>query len=160
MHTSLSADYIVLLAAVPVEALVLHDFFDGRFHLPVHCPERRQSVCVCWPVHLSLNVSAPCPIAAAPPPTTRSLLSRETCTLPDGPHTSSDLVFSVLPVPLCMSTCVYACKYWDQVSLSEGGSAWEHATVLSHRGGGAALTTLSHQTVPPLQLSWKRSLII
>lgn len=34
--------------------------FDGRFHLPLHCLERRQSVCACWPVHLSLNVSDPC----------------------------------------------------------------------------------------------------
>lgn len=78
-------------------------------------------------------------------------------TLPDGPHTFSDPVLSVLPVPLCVSTCVYACKYWDQVSVAEGGSAWEHATVLSHRGSGAALSTLIHPTVPPPQLCWKET---
>lgn len=93
--------------------------FDRRSHLPVHCPERRHSVCVRWPVHLSLIVSAPC-LIAPPPPT--SLPPRETCTLPDGPHTFSDLVFSVLPVPLCVSTYVYACKYWDQVSLGAHGN--------------------------------------
>lgn len=71
--------------------------------------------------------------------------------LPDGPHTSSDLVVSILPVPLCVSTCVYACKYWDQVSPAEGQSAWEHATVLTHRGSRAALNTFNHQTMPPLQ---------
>lgn len=71
--------------------------------------------------------------------------------LPDGPHTSSDLVVSILPVPLCVSTCVYACKYWDQVSSAEGQSAWEHATVLTHRGSRAALNTFNHQTMPPLQ---------
>lgn len=93
--------------------------FDGRSHLPVYCPERRHSVCVHRPVHLSLIVSAPC-LIVPPPPT--PLPSRETCTLPDGPHTFSDLVFPVLPVPLCVSTCVYACKYWDQVSLGVYGN--------------------------------------
>lgn len=34
---------------------------------------------------------------------------RETCMLPDGPHTSSDFVFAVFPVPLCASTCVCVC---------------------------------------------------
>lgn len=124
--------------------------FDGRSHLPVHCSKRRQSVCVRWPVHLSLNVLAPC--LFVPPTIPASLLSRETCMLPDGPHTSSDLVFSVLPVPLCVCTCVYACKYWDRVSAAEGWSAWEHATVLTHRGSRAALDTLSNPTMPPLQL--------
>lgn len=36
-----------------------------------------------------------------------SLLSRETCTLPDRPHTSWDFVFSALPVPLCVYVCVW-----------------------------------------------------
>lgn len=31
---------------------------DGLSHLPLHCPKRRHSVCVCRPVHLSLTVSA------------------------------------------------------------------------------------------------------
>ena len=48
--------------------------------------------------------SSPSP---TPPPPPARPPSGETCTLPDGPHTSSDLVFSVLPVPLvCAHMCV------------------------------------------------------
>lgn len=123
-HTSHFSGYTVLLASVDCMCCMI---FDGHSHLPVHYTERRQLVCVCWPVHLSLSVSAPCLIAppsltAQSPTTSFPSLLRETCPLPDGPHTSSDLVSSVLPVPLCVSTCVYACKYWDRVSLGAHGN--------------------------------------
>lgn len=40
--------------------------FDGRSHLPVLCSKQRQSVCVCWSLHLSPCISAPCRITVLP----------------------------------------------------------------------------------------------
>lgn len=82
--------------------------FDGRSHLPVHSARSGDSQSVSVDPSTcpstSQHPASPCPPTSSPlgPPLPASLPSRETCTLPDGPHTSSDLVFSVLPVPLCV----------------------------------------------------------
>lgn len=63
--------------------------------------ESRQRVCVQWPVHLPHSVFTHPPF---------SFLSLQRRVMPpDGPHARSDFVFSVLPVPLCVSTCVCVC---------------------------------------------------
>lgn len=108
---------------VPLSPLLLLrcSVFDGRSHLPVLCSKQRQSVCVCWSLHLSPCISFPSRITVLPtqlsPPEQASRFSREACMLPVG---TTHIFRFCLPCTswssMCVRTCVHACKYWYQVT--------------------------------------------
>lgn len=124
---------------------------DGLSHLPLHCLKRRHSVCVCRPVHLSLAVSARGLVillrTAWSSATRFRPLSGETRMLANRPHTSSNLVFSLLPVPLC-----------EPLINIEIGFPREHmgthSSAESPKKSGTALNTFSHPAVSPPPLLW------